>query len=800
MWRSNIRIALRSLIKHKFYAGVSILGLAASIAFAVLMVAYVHNESTFDSYHDRSDNIFRIVFDNYEDLGAFATTPLPIGPALLKDYPELESMTRISNGYNSLVRFKNNKFFETISFVDSGLVDVFSLHFIHGDPSTVLKEPNQVILSESTAQKYFGEDNPIGKMLEIGSTGVLNSEVVGVFRDFPQNSHISLDLAAPFSTFEKTWGISNTELWLQMPSNYTYVRLFEGQDIGDFSSKLPAFAEAYVGGEIADPGKSYVMNVQQIEDIHLNSHLQREAGPNNDLSNLYMLGFIALLILLVAAINYINHSTARFSQRAREVVIRKVVGATRKQLVLQFLSETLLIVTLAAVTALVIAQLLIPIFNEISGKTFTDVDLRKTMIVMCLGLIVFLLTLLSGIFPALFLSSFRPIEVLKGKFSRFAIPEISRKYLVTIQFTTSIILIIATLVVSSQMDFARKLFQPDHDEKVVLFQTNGKINNKMNVLKEELLREPGILSVTASSNIPTFYGDSWPIRTSVEGSPVQTENYAVDDDFIQTLGFELVAGRDIYKERATDVEEAFILNQTAVRKLGIANAQEAIDQAIYWGSDQKKKGRIVGVVEDFHFQSLHNVVEPAIIQFSPFNWMTYNFCALRIQVDQYEQIEKKVEELLSDIDPKWIADIRFLDDNFEKMHEKDIRQGNLFGSFALLAIIISSLGLLGLIAFATERRTKEIGIRKVLGCSIPGVVGHLTKDFFILVLVAFMLAVPISYAWMSHWLKGFAYSVELSWWQFAAAGIGLTLLVGITVSYMSIKAALVNPVKSLRSE
>ena len=658
--------------------------------------------------------------------------------------------------------------------------------------------PTRSYLASPPQKKYFGLANPIGKTLEIGSSGSLNSEVSGVFKDFPQNTHISFDLALAFSTFEKVWGPTN--LWLQMPSNYSYLRMIEGQRSSHLLAKLPQFASRHVGAEMAQLDQNYKMNLQPISSIHLNSHLQKEAEPNASISSIYLLGFIAFLVLIIACINYVNYSTARFSKRAKEVGLRKVIGAGRAQLMGQFLLETFIIAAMAGVAAFLLAELFLPNFNHISGKSFVAADLNHILLFGSLSILVVLIAFGAGIFPALFLASFKPIEVLRGRFANFSIPNLSRKYLVTLQFAASIILLVATMVVYFQMQFVRQQFQPDQQEQVALFQVNATLNEKYKVLKEEMLKIPGVLNVSASSNMPTFYGDSWPVQRRLNGPEVQTENFTIENDFLVTLGFELIAGRDLNKERTEDLEAGFILNETAVKRLELGSPEQAVGQNIYWGSDDKKKGSVVGVIKDFHFQSLHDPIAPALIQFSPYSWMNNNFVATRIKASNFASIQSKIEHIVEQLDPKWVADIRFLDANFERIHQKDIQQGRIFGAFAVLAILISCLGLMGLMAFAAERRTKEIGIRKVLGASVPNIMALLTKEFLRLIVIALVFALPTSWWLMKNWLSNFAYHIQIPLWVFALSGASILLLAILTISFQSIKAALINPVDSLRSE
>ena len=799
MIRNYLKIALRNLFRHRLYSSISIMGLAISIACCLLMLLYIHSELTYDTHHDQPEKIYRLVFDNYMDMGAFATTPFPIGRELKNDFPEIKAMTRLSKGFRSLVRFENQKFFENISFVDTGLINVFKLDFVMGNPYQILSEANQVILSESTAKKFFGNENPMGKTMEIGSSGSLNSVVTGVFKDFPQNSTIEFDLATSFATFTKAWG--KPDLWEQMPHNFTYIRLRDDTQEKDFAAKLPDFAKRHVGGEIENWQSLYKLALQPLLSIHLRSDLNRDNSKGN-LATIKLLATIAFLVLLIACINYVNYATARFARRAREVSIRKVVGAGRGQLIRQFLGETLLISFFAGALAMVVAEMLLPSFNLISGKIFISNDLHQSYIYGGLSGIILLVGFGAGIFPALFLSGFRPAEVLKGKFANLSVATTSRKGLVILQFTASIVLLVATLVVFNQMQFVRTSILSDSQNQVVVFQINRKIAEKFEPLKQQLLKISGVLNVSGGSNMPTFYGDSWPLSktNNPDGEYIQTENYAVENDFIETLGYELIAGRALSKEIASDVTAGFVLNERAVKTQGFESPEAALGQTLYWGGDEKKKGTVVGVVKDFHFESLHAKVEPAVLQFAPYKWMTSQFVAVSMNAKNFETLQNNIQKEVARIDPEWLADLKFLDDNFFELHQTDLQQGRIFGAFALLAIFISCLGLLGLATFSAEQRTKEIGIRKVLGASIGNLIGLLSRDFLKLVVIALLVATPLAWYGMREWLSNFAYRIDLEWWMFVIAGMSALGIAFLTVSFQSVKAALANPVESLRNE
>lgn len=798
MFKSHLKSAIRGLMKNRFYSINNILGLSVGMACCLLMLLYLHSEWTYDQHNDRPEEIFRVVFDNYDSQGSYATSPLPIGPALAEDFPEIGAMTRVATGLRSLVQVDNNKYFERLAFVDTGFVEVFKLPLIEGDKETMLSAPNQVVISESYAKKYFGTTNPIGKTLTIGSSGGLNSEVTGVYQDFPQNSSIQFHIAMPFSTFEKLWGVPS--LWHQMPSNQTFIRLNPGTEPEQLAAKLPAFAYRHVGGEELDLEKDYQLALQPLLDIHLSMDYGRSQNGGN-VKVLYLLGIIALFVLLVAGINYVNYATANFVSRAKEVSIRKIIGASRMNLIWKFLGETLLITVIAGLFAVLLSEILLPAFNVVSGKSFQADALHLPLYYAVLVGIVLVTGIGSGIFPALFLSGFRPSDALRGKFAKHSIANFTRKGLVIMQFTTSVILLTATIVVWQQMNFIRASIRPDFGEQVAVIQINNNIAEKFDVLKEQLMAQSGVISISAGSNVATFTGDSWPLALDLNSPKVQTENYAIEDDFITTMGYELIAGRSLSKSNQSDIESGFVLNETAVKALGFVSPEEALEQSIIWGgTDTKKKGKVVGVIKDFYFQSMHDKVEPALLQFSPFEWMTSQFVAIRFEPAQLEGLRATVDQSVAKLDPAWHADLKFLDENFLAIHEKDLQQGRVFGAFGGLAIFISCLGLFGLVAFATEKRRKEIGIRKVLGATTMLIVGLLSKDFLKLVLVSLFIGLPTGWLLMHQWLENFAYKANLSWWIFGLVGVASILIAGLTVSVKSVEAALANPVDALRND
>jgi putative ABC transport system permease protein len=792
-----LKIAWRQLVKNRFYSTISISGLALSMACCLLMLLYLENEWNFDTHNENPDRIYRLVFENYLGQGKFATTPLPVGPALKDEIPEVGAMTRVAQGLKTLTRFENNRFFETLTFVDTDLPSVFTLDFVQGDPNSALDEPNSLLISESYAQKYFGNADPIGKTLEMGTSGDLNSTVTGVFKDLPENATIRFDLALPFSTFEKAYGPA--DLWQQMPGNYTFFRLADQSSVAAVNEKLPAFTETHMADQLADWQQNYQLSVQPLLDIHLHSGYGRESR-NGNVKTLYLLAIIALLVLVIAVINYVNYSTASFSQRAREVSIRKVIGAGRKTLIAQFMGEALLTTAVAGIMAVVLAQLALPGFNLISGKLFTSADLYQPWFFAAALGSVLIVGLTAGAFPAFFLSGFHPIDAIKGKFREMSMASVSRRGLVVAQFTASVTLVVATMVVWQQMDYVRSQIRPESSEQVAVFQVNGQLSEQFPTLRQELMQIAGVEEVAGGSNVATFTGDSWPVRRHQDDVKVQTENYAIQGNFVETMGYELIAGRNLDPDLQSDVDGGYILNETAVKAFGFESPEAALGEQLLFGGSNPKQGTVVGVIRDFHFASFHEEVEPALLQFAPYDWMRSQFVAVRFQPERVAELRGAVSKIVTSLAPNWHAELHYLDENFMQLHQKDMQQGRIFGSFALLAIFISCLGLLGLVTFAAERRAKEIGIRKVLGATVASIFQLLSVDFLRLVFIAFLLAIPISWYAMNSWLQSFTYRIDIPVGVFLWAGLGAVMIALVAMSWQSLKAALANPVESLKNE
>jgi len=798
MIKNYFKTAFRNLWRNKIFSSINIFGLAFGLSCCLMMVLFIRNELSYDHFNKNIKSIYRVAFSDYLNQGGCATTPFPVGPALKDQLPEIKAFTRVATMDPYLMKYGVNEYFEPISFGDEELFKIFSFPFKEGNPNTALRDPNSIVLSEPMAKKYFGNEDPLNKIVKIGSTGSLNSRVTGVFKKLPQNSQLQFNCLVSFSTMYKLgW---TTNLWQQMPGNYTYVLLNTPGDAKKVSAKLPSFVQHNDGNELSKD-ISYDLMLQPLGNIHLQSKLQSELPSAGNMSYIYLFGAIAIIILAIACINFVNFATANAIKRAKEIGIRKVIGAQRLQLIKQFLSESFITYLLASLMALLLAQLFLPVFNFIAGKSFVVSDIIQPVIVVGLLLIGIITGFVAGLFPAWSISQLSSIAALKGSVGNSGRKVILRKALVTVQFVASMALMVASAVVFQQMKYIRNQSSLKQRDQVIVFSINNKLAKGYDALKNQLTSNSNILSVTGSTNVPGFTHDSWPIRLTESSEAVQTENYVADDNFFQTMNLSILAGRELTAKNATDIKEGFVLNETAVHALGFQNIQEAIGKTILWGGDKEKKhGSIVGVVKDFHFASLREKIAPALVQFAYYDWMTYNYLLVKLHPGNLHSTIDFIKKTVASYDANWLVDYKFFDENFATLHKKDEQQGQVFATFAVIAILISCLGLFGLTIYATHQRVKEIGIRKVLGASVTGIVNLLSKDFVRLIIIAAFIAFPISWWAMNKWLEDFAYRVQINWMIFLEVGISTILLALITVSFLAIKAANANPVKSLRTE
>lgn len=800
MLKNHFKIAWRNLLKNKGYSIINIGGLAIGLACFLMITMFIQNELSYDRYHENSSRVYRVLHHmNEKDANdSWVWGNAPVGPALKEDFSEVIEKVQFSGREDVLLTYGDHTFQEGNCFyVNPTVFDVFNWNMISGDPKTALEAPYSIVLTESTAKKYFGEQDPIGKTLSGTSVRANdgNYTVTGVISDVPSNSHFSFDVLVSMSTFHQTrpsifdsWGYVDF---------YTYFLVPENFDVAAFQSKMPAFLEKHIPEE----GQEYYYDIsfESLEDAYLNSTAMRQPGVTGSTSNIYIFGIIGLFILVIACINFMNLATARSMERAKEVGVRKVIGANKRGLIYQFLGESLTMVLLSATLGIVIVIICLPWMREITGKTFLLQNIfTPSNLLLYIGTAL-VTACLSGSYPAMVLSNFKPATVLKGVFKTSKNGVTLRKVLVVFQFSLSISLIAGTAIVYFQMDYMlnRDLGFDREQQLVIDFNYDYRIFNQLESIKNTFLANNDVQSVSASRTVPGahFPGAGTQIQTpNGEMTFFDVSLYEVDVDFIPHYKMEMVSGRPYSRDFAIDTIGSLVVNEAAVKHFGYANPEEIIGKRFeQWG----KEGTIVGVVKDFNFLSLHQKVEPLTLRLEP---SSSRYLSLRIR-------SNNLPATIADIRDKWakLAPHRpflysFLDDSFNTQYEADFRFKKLFTLFSFLAIFIACLGLLGLATYSAMQRTKEIGIRKVLGAEAGSIVRLLSKDFIKLVLIAMVIATPFSWYAMNNWLEVYAYKVTISWWVFAIASIIAITIAILTVSFHAIKAAVANPVKSLRTE
>ena len=806
MLTNYLKIAFRNLWRNKLITLILIFGLASSLAAFLFINQYVIGEFSYDSFHTRANDIYRIRLDDYA--GEVQTNSTAISyyaeaPAIKAAYPDVENFVRLHRA-NGMVSYQQptgdrvSYHEERAFYADSSFFTIFSFPLLSGLPTRVLRQPEAVAVSATMAQKYFGKENPIGKTITLSTEWQGGNYVVsGVFADFPANSHFHADFIFSIQNLLKNdqfryggWYWTNF---------YTYLLLKPGTAPDALQSRLSAVIEQHLGRQLKKLNIREAFVLQPLRDIHLRSRVASEIEPNGRVELVYVLMLVSLAILTIGWLNYVNLSTARGMKRAKEVGIRKALGSERRQLVGQFLFESFILNLLASVLAVGFFWGLATVL----GHWFVaDLSPARQLLFRALGVGVFGVGfILSGLYPALVLSSFRPIAVLKGRVAGKMGGALFRQTLVVFQFTASTVLIVATLVVGQQINFMQtQELGMNIDRKLVVrtpkvLRTES-FTNDMAFVKDRLLSQSGIERVTVSSEVPgqeIFWVNDYR-RYPDESNPYQRCSFlAVDEDFLGTYDIELLAGRNFYEELAND-NDAIIINQTALRAFGFDSPAAAIDQQI---GDDKFPKRIVGVIRDFHQQSLAVAHRPLILNHLP--WAS-NYLTISVGAGNLRTSVAGIRQIYRDAFPGNAFDFFFLDDHFQRQYRADERLASLFSWFAVLAISIACLGLFGLAMFTAEQRTKEIGVRKVLGASVGSIVALLSKDFLKLVLIAIVIASPLAWYIMNRWLQDFAYKITIDWWVFALAGLLAVGIALLTVSFQSIRAALMNPVKSLRSE
>jgi len=789
MFGNYFKVALRNILRHKGFSIINLFGLAVGMAVCILILLWVWDETSYDRFHENIDELYRVVeHQNFTSGSMFpvAVTPEPIGPALKDDYPEVLEFTRLRIFRNVLVKYQDKSIFEDgICFADPAFLDMFDFPLLEGNKDTVLPGIESVVLSERMAKKYFRNEDPLGKTITLFS-GV-DMIVSGVMKDIPQNSHLQFDFLGHFDFIKKNFGWRGG--W-HNNNYYTYVQLQENSDV----EKLGAEVFEYFQKIGQQSGTKFLL--QPVKDIHLRSYFAIDIyGATQDRSiYVYVFSVVALIVILIACINFMNLSTARSTMRAKEVGMRKVVGGRRPDIIRQFFGESILFAFLAAVSAAVLVQVFLPAFNNLTGKSLAFSLFSDVKIVLFFIGIALLTGIISGIYPALFISAFQPVKVLKGGSLSGFRSSFLRKTLVVFQFSLSIIFIAGTLIVSSQLNYVRNRSLGFDQEHVILFTMEGYLGDRYQAFKDELLQSPGILGVTKSSDRLTYTVHStsafhWEGRSPDDHMLVH--QFSIDHDYVKTLGMEIVAGRDLSREFPSDATSAYLVNETLAELLGY---EDPIGKAV---TLYNRKGSIVGVIKDFNYKSAHKKIEPLILRIEPRrDWYAY----VRIEGGDVSGSLATIEDIYKKHVPELPFTFAFLDESLNGLYQSDRRTGRIFSYFTILAILISCLGLFALASFMIEQRTKEIGVRKVMGANLPRITVLLTRDFLKWIVVANVIALPTAYFAMQVWLNNFAYRTAISIWTFVLAASFALAVALATIGYQSIKAARANPADCLRYE
>jgi putative ABC transport system permease protein len=801
------KTALRSIAKHKGYSFINITGLAIGMACCLLILMFVNDELSYDNYHENADRIYRVagaIRFGGRDFN-HAVCPAPMAKTLLSDYPDIIDAVRFRDSGSFIVKYGDNSFKETrFIYSDNSIFNVFTIPLLQGDSKTALRNPKTLVMSRKTAEKYFGTENPMGKVIKIDNK--TDYIVTGIFDKIPSNSHFHFDMIASIESIEESREVA----WLN--NNFqTYLLLGKNVDPKSMEAKFPEMIKKYMAPQVqqylgqsleklvANGSVNIRFYLQPLRNIHLHSDLVAELEANSDIKYVYIFSAIALFVLIIASINFMNLSTARSAGRAKEVGIRKVMGSTRSRLIGQFLSESMLLSTIAMLIALVLVNLALPFFNNLSGKELTMANNYSLPMVLSMLLITLLTGLLAGSYPAFMISAFLPISVLKGQFKSGAKSGSLRSGLVVFQFTASIILIIGTLVVMNQLDYIRNKKLGFDKEQVLILHNTYLLNDQAETFKNELLKSPHIKYATISGYLPVPSNRNvsgvFPEGKYDEKTSTAIQIWRVDHDYIKTLGMNIIEGRDFSKEFSTDTSAA-IINRKTVEQFGWDKPLGKRISRFKNNEDVLEDFTVIGVVEDFHFDSLRDNIGPLMM----YPGDNKELISFRIDSGDIAGTIGLLKDTWNRFLPDQPFEYSFLDERFNNVYRAEQRIGKIFASFAVLAIFVGCLGLFGLAAFVAEQRTKEIGIRKVLGASVSSIIALLSKEFVLLVGIANLIAWPIAYFIMKQWLQDFAYKTALSPWTFLAAGITALLIALITISFQSIKAALANPVKSIKYE
>jgi putative ABC transport system permease protein len=796
MLRNYLKIALRNFQRHKGYSFINIAGFAIGMACCLIILIYVRHELSYDNYHKDVERTYRIPIDIRTKTAnrVFALVSPTVAPALKADFPQVEYAARAIPTSSRLVKKEERLHYEDLfMYADQELFDIFTIPFIQGSPQDALTRPQTLVITERMALKYFGNSNPVGETLEINQRVY---EITGVVVNSPENTHMKYDLIASLETLRDWEEMTN---W-HSTMFYTYLKLRPEVNVEEFSQKVSRIADKYVGERLSDWGDTYHYFLQPISSIHLHSHLRYEIEPPGNPVYVYIFSFVGLFILLIACLNFMNLSTARATNRAKEVGLRKVVGAQRLQLIGQFLGESLLVALLSLGLALVAARFAIPLLNNLTGISLSFGTVLNPVVLFSLVGGAVIVGLAAGLYPAFALSAFRPAVTLKGTLSSGSRGLALRTVLVVSQFAITVVLIIGTLTMYKQFSFMKNQYLGFEKEQKLILPLRGGIDIKENyeTVKDTFSKHSSITGATASSNVPGRPVSNFGIKLVGEEDDKSQSMFHLyfDHDFIPDYGIEMAAGRAFQKGMSTDIRGAFLINEAAVKAFGWSSPEEALGKRLFtgWGG---RVNPVIGVTKNFHYRGLQTEVEPLVMAFMP--EALYNI-TLSLDITNLKESLAFVESQWEALFPGSPFESFFLDADFDQQYRADEQVGSIFGIFTSLGLFIACLGLLGLASFMAQSRIKEIGIRKILGASVAGIVFMLSKQFTKWVLLANIIAWPVAYFAMQSWLQGFAYRVNIGILTFVLSALVALLIALLTVSYQAIRAAVANPVDALRYE
>jgi len=789
MIKNLLKSVTRHIRKHYGYSILNILGLTLGITSALFLIIYVSDEISYDRYHENSNRIYRVSskITETDDQFTWNVAQIPFGPQVVQDYPEVQSFVRFINMPRALYKYEDKEFIEeNFYFVDSTLFDIFSYKVLKGEVRSAIKDPDKIVLTETVASRYFGDDDPIGKTFTAGED---TYEVTGVIEDIPFNSHFRFDAVAARNNLPKqigSWGNFGVFTYLLMP---------EGVDVDAFETKMQGMYDAHMK-TIFEPLHitiEYIM--EPITRIHLYSTNAGEPEPTGSITYVYIFGIIALFLVLIAAMNYMNLATARSAGRAREVGMRKVVGSRRSTLIAQFLSESVVLTIISLILSIILLIILLPKFNMLAGKSFSLSILYSPVVVISFIGVIIVAGIIGGSYPAFFLSRFSPVTVLKGEITKGSAGSLFRKILVVIQFTISVVMIVCTLIVFRQLNYLKTMDQGFNQDNVLTLQLNRGLVRKYPVLKQALLENENIRYVT-STNTPVGEG-SGKVIFNVEtdqGMVQRGVNFAVvDHDFIDALGIRMIEGRDFQQDMPSDTLLAVVVNETLANRLGW---QDPIGKKVELGDENTLRASVIGMMADYHQTGMYNEIESLMLVYRELGNIIY----VKLSGNNTGQTISFIESKWNEVFPDQPFSYTFLKERFNRQFETDEKRGLIFTLFTILAILIACLGLFGLASYMVEQRTKEVGIRKVFGANEGVIIRLISKDFLILVSISIVIALPVAYYFMNNWLQNYVYRTKIGVMLLILAALLTVVITFITISYKAYQAAIMNPASSIRTE